>query len=476
METRSRALACQVALAVALAAGAEQSSALAQSGRCELTWVEAIEQALEANQALVAARQSLDAQHKDVAIARSKMLPAIGVGSQAQISEGPTFSSTIGLIPERTINAAATLSWTLYDHADIDALGSQKHLYESQRQSYEVNRLNTTASAAQSYLNLLLQQALVLVQELNLDLTGESLEVTSAQEAAGAVPYREVLRWESQRFADRQSIATQQGDLLASRFALNQVRNRPAEEVCTLEEVTVDEHGFLFSSEAVTDAIADESKAAIARDYLVELGLAQSPTLRGLDAQIRAEWRQMKSTRRWMIPSFTGGAGGAAFLLTAGEGADQQPAGNIFWRMGLQLDWSILDGGYYIASMNQAKAQFGSLQWQRDFKASALEQDIRGTAAKAMASFAVIALAEQRVQTAKKNYQLVNEAYLDGAAMFLELIDSQQSLLAASIAARQALYQFLSDLVTLEQSMAYYPFFEPHSDARVRELEATLRQ
>jgi outer membrane protein TolC len=449
-------------------------SAAAQDTRCELSWVEAIEQALDANQALIAARRTLEAQHKQIAIARSSMLPTIGANSQAQISEGPTFSSTAGVIPERTINATGALAWTLYDQADIDSLGSQKHVYDSQQQDFEVARINTTASAGQSYLNALLQRSLLLVQELNLQLTEQSLEVTQAQESAGAVPYREVLRWESQRFADRQSVATQQGSLLGSRFALNQIRNRLAEEVCVLQEVTVDEHGFFFASDAITEAILDASKAAIARDYLVALGLSRSPTLRSLDAQIRAEWRHMKSTRRWMIPSLTGGAGASAFLLTGGDGSDQQPAGNIFWRLGLTLDWTVIDGGYYIATMNQAKAQFGSLRWQRENQASALEQDIRSTAAVAMQSFAVIELAEQQLGAARENHTLVNEAYLDGATSFLDVVDAQQLFVSATIAARQALYQFLSDLLGLEQSIAYYPFFETDADARVRELEAKL--
>ena len=461
-------------LLLALVSSARPVSA--QSPRCELGWVEAIEQALDANQALIAARQTLEAQHKDIAIARSAMLPDLSASSTAQVSEGPTFSSTVGLIPERTINAVGAVSWTLYNHADIDSLGSQKHLYESQQPSYEGSRVKTTAAAGQSYLEVLLQQALLLVQELNLTLTEQSLELTQTQETAGAVPYREGLRWEAQRFADRQSIATQQGSLLSSRFGLNQIRNRPAEEVCALEEVTVEEHGFLFSSEVVTEAITDEAQAELTRDYLVALGLSRSPTLRNLDAQIHAEWRRKKSTRRWMIPSLTGGAGAAAFLLTGGEGADQQPAGSIFWRLGLQLDWAVLDGGYYIAKMNQAKAQFGSLQGQRESQAPALEQDIRSTAAVAMKSFAVIELAEQRLAAAKENYALVNEAYLDGATSFLDVVDAQQLLVSANLAARQAVYGFLSNLLALEQSMAYYPFFESDADTRVRELEAKLRK
>ena len=65
------------------------------SAQCgELTWIEAINQALDANQALVAARQALDAQHKDVAIARSSMLPSLGFIGYGQFSKSTTFSSS----------------------------------------------------------------------------------------------------------------------------------------------------------------------------------------------------------------------------------------------------------------------------------------------------------------------------------------------------------------------------------------------
>jgi len=453
-------------------AGSFPASVCAQCG--ELSFIEAINQALDANQALVAARQTLDAQQKDVAIARSRMLPAISVTTLGQISEGPTFSSTVGIIPEQTIQSVAGVGWTLYDQTDIDSLGAQKHLYRSQQEGYEGNRVGTIASAGQSYLSVLLQRALLFVQNANLGLTEQSLEITAAQEGVGDVPYREVLRWQAQRYSDQQKVATQEGGVLVSRFQLNQIRNRPAEETCLLQELTVAEDGFIFSSDVVAEAISDERKATLARDYLVGLGVERSPSLRVLDAQIRAQLRQTKSTRRWLIPDLSAGAGAAAFLLTAGEGSDQQPAGNIFWRVGLQLDWNVLSGGAYIAGMNQAHLELASLEWQRDNAATSLEENIRGTAAVAMASFYVIGLSSLYVAAAQQNYDLVNDAYLEGEATFLELIDSQQQLLAANVAARQALYQFLSDLLTLEQSMAYYPFFEEDADARVRELEAKL--
>ncbi|MGB9339542.1 MAG: TolC family protein, partial [Polyangiales bacterium] len=304
-----------------------------------------------------------------------------------------------------------------------------------------------------------------------------------AQESAGEVPYSNVLRMQSQLYGAEQSMVAQKSSVLQSRFQFNQVRNRPSEEVCTLEPLAVEKDGFIFASEVVGEALLDEKSAASIRDYLVDLGLARSPKLRSLEAQLMAERRRMKSGRRWLIPSLDAAAAAAVFLKTGGEGSgDSQggtagaQGGDVFWQLGLQLNWSVLDGGAYIASMNQSKLELWSLESQRNNTETALEETIRGTAAAAMVAFERIGLAVLQAQAAAENYELVNEAYLDGESTLLNLIDAQDVLISANTTARQALYEFLSDLLTLEQSIAYYPFLEADADARVRELESHLRK
>ncbi|MBW2686053.1 MAG: TolC family protein [Deltaproteobacteria bacterium] len=466
----------QTTVAGALFAGIVSLLPVSAHAQCgELTWLEAINQALDANQALVAARQTLDAQHKDIAIARATMLPGVGFGGLAQLSKDSTFSSSAGVVPERTLQVAGKITQTLYNQGDIDVLGSQKHLYLSQQESFEDTRNQTIAAAGQDYLGVLLAEALVALQQDNLGLSKQSLDLTKAQESSGQVPYRNVLRWQTQLYAAERQLVAQEGSLLASRFRFNQVRNRPGEEICKLEELTVNENGFIFASEAIAKEISDDAKAALARDYLVALGLERSVVLRSLDAEIKAEQRKMKSARRWLIPSLDAAAAAASFVKTDGAGSDEQQDGEIFWQVGLTLDWSVLDGGAYIATMNQSKAEFWSLRSQRTNAATSLEENIRSTAAAAMASFEQIGLAEKEAQASEENYKLVNEAYLQGEAALIEQIDGQQQLIQANTAARQALYQFLSDVISLEQSIAYYPFLEGDAGSRVHELEAKLQ-
>ncbi len=444
----------------------------------ELTFLEAIREALDANQALAASRQTLDAQEKEVAIARSSLLPRLTGAGKGLISSGATFSASAGIIPERTSQAIGLLEQTLYDQAAIDTLGAQKHLYDSQQNDYQGVRAQTIAAAGQDYVAVLLAEALLAVQRQNVELTKESVEITKSQEESGAVLYRDVLRWRSQLYADQQGVVTQKSNVLMSRFTLNQVRNRPAEEVCVLEDLTVDDNGFVFSSPVVLEVVSDDAKAALIRDYLVELGTERSPEIRSLDARIRSQGRTMKSARRWLIPSLDASLAGAVFLKTGGQGSggasDERSTGDSFWQAQALLSWNVFDGGYFISSMNLEKAVLYSLQSQRTDVATALEEAVRGTVAVAIASFENIALSQLQTEAATENYQLVNEAYLEGEANFLELLDSQQTLLSAEKAAKQALYGFLADLLTVEQSINYFPFMETDADTRVRELEARL--
>jgi outer membrane protein TolC len=457
-----------VALACLLSAPAQ-----AQCG--ELSWLEAINQALDANQALVSARQTLDAQQKDLAIARSSMLPDVTFGLLGQFSSDQTFSSSAGVIPEKVLKGAGQITETLYNQSYIDTLGAQKHLYKSQQETFQNTRNQTIAEAGQDYIGVLLAYALMALQQENVALSEGSLELTQAQESSGEVPYSNVLRMQSQLYGAQQQMVGQKSSLLQSRFRFNQVRNRPAEEVCALEPLTVEKDGFIFSSGVVVEALADDQQASLARDYLVALGLERSPSIRSLDAEIKAEQRTMKSARRWLIPSLDAAVGAAAFLKTDGQGSAATQDNELFWQVGLTLDWNVLDGGAFIATMNQSKAEFWSLRSQRSNTAISLEENIRGTAAAAMASFERIGLALLQAQAAEENFVLVNEAYLDGATTLLDLIDAQNQLISANTSARQALYQFLSDLLTLEQSIAYYPFLEGDAGVRVRELEGKLQ-
>ena len=153
--------------------------------------------------------------------------------------------------------------------------------------------------------------------------------------------------------------------------------------------------------------------------------------------------------------------GGVSFVKTDGAGSADTKDGELFWQVGLTLDWNVLDGGAFIASMNQSKARVleprvAAKQHGHGPRGEHPRHRGDGHGRHTSASGSRCLQAE----TADENFALVNEAYLDGESTLLDLIDAQDQLISANTSDRQALYQFLSDLLTLEQSIAYFPFLE----------------
>ena len=445
-------------------------------GQQTLGWAEAINQAMEANQSLAAARQGLAATQENLSIARADLLPTVHVPLAGSVSESATFSESAGVIPSETLMVGAAVSQMIYNERVFADRDIQKELFASQQDQFENQRLGIVATAGQAYIGVLLAEALLGVQEENLELTRQNLAIAEVREQAGAGTYQEVLRLQSQVYSNQRQLLAQQSNVLVNRFALNQVRNRPAEDAAELEQLSVERDGFVFSSEIVAAALADETKARIVRDYLVGMGLSNSPSLRSLDREIEAQTRQLTSNRRWLVPSAQFTAGADAFLLTGGQRADEVDK-KWFWKLGAALSWTPFDGAASTARVRQTSAELQSLRLQRVELQSSLEQGVRANVAVAMSSYQAIGLAQAQADTAARNFGLVRDSYLEGESSLVTLLDAQEQTLAANSSLTTALHQFLSDLLAAEQTMGFFPFLEPQDEvvAKIRDLERLLQ-
>ncbi len=445
--------------------------------RKTLGWIEAIDQALKANQSLAAAQEELQARREDISIARANFFPRIGVAGSFSESRSATFSETAGVIPSSTGMVGATLNQMIYDEKIFADYSIQKDLVASQEEQLRNTRFSIISGAGQAYIGVLLAGDLLLAQIANRDLTHQNLEMSRVREEVGATSLQEVLRWESQLYSNEQSVPEQGSSVLASRLALNQVRDRPAEELKTLEKLTVPGNGFIFSSDIVADSLSTADKARRLRDYLVELALKDSPLISSLDREIAAQQRQLDSNRRWLIPDFAFNAGADAFLYATGAKGHRQEIDKGAWKFGVSLNWPVFNGGANLAEVHQSNAELRALQSQRKELVSSLEEAVRTQAALAIADFQKIGFARAQVDAAERNYVLVYDSFLVGEISLLDLLDAQTEKLAANTSQIVALYTFLADLLGLEQAMGYFPFLEPQNqvDEAIRELERRLQ-
>ncbi len=440
-----------------------------------MTIEEAVNRALEENPNLASAKANLEAARYNIAIARANYLPGLNILGSLSQSNTSTFTEA-GFVPASSAVVGASLSQMVFNEKYLANFKIQKYLFASQEEQLRNTRYSTISAAGIAYINLLFSLDLLDVQQQNLLVTVKNMEAASDRYEVGSTNRQEVLRWETQWYADKQSVESQKAAVIISRGSLNQLLNMPLETIENIEKLTLEKNGFIFASDIVASTVHDEGKALIIRDFLVELGLANSPILASIDQQLQAQGRQLKANKRWAIPNFNFSAGAdAKFDLDKGNtDGDIEDLG--YWKVGLTMFYPIIDGGANINKVKQSSLQMSALELQKNDIKTSIEQSIRASMAVVISDFSNIGFSEKQRNTAQTNYELVLDAYYTGESTLLDLLDAQNQKLVADISYRVALYTFFEDLLAVEQLIGYFPFMEPEENVQaiINELERRL--
>ncbi len=431
----------------------------------ELSLPEAVRQALDSNLDLASERRSLAADREDIAIARSKLLPQIGVGARVQHLNDDRADDHRGATSQDSAAIKAGINQVLYDEGAWAGYDIQKHVYAAQERQFEGFRLGVILDAASAFLAADQALAVLDVQERNRELTRRNLEISQQRVHAGWSGEREVLRWQSQLAANARTVSSARATALVSRFELNRVRSRPPEEAVSLEEVSAAEYGFVYARKAIQTAIADPAGDERLRNALVRVGLERSPTLEALDEAIAAGERRLTASRRaFWVPSLSFDAD-IDHLASRSSGSDVE---DTEWTVGASLAFPLVQGGAKFAVHRQTREALAGLRLDRRSEAQALEEAIRTAFAQASSSYAELGFAREQLSTARRYFDITNESYKAGVATVLDLLDGQSQLLNAQLSVTSALYGFLGDLISAERQLAFFPFLEP--EAEVEEL------
>lgn len=441
----------------------------------KMTLEEAVMRVLKENPNLASAEANLEAARYNIAIARANYLPGLNILGSLSQSNTSTFTES-GFVPASSAVIGASLSQMVFNEKYLANFKIQKYLYASQEEQLRNTRYSTISAAGIAYINLLFSMDLLEVQQQNLLVTDKNMQSATDRYEVGSTNRQEVLRWETQWYADKQTVESQKAAVIISRGSLNQLLNVPLETDENIEELTLEKNGFIFSSDIVASTANDEGKALIIRDFLVELGLANSPVLASIEQQLHAQDRQVKANKRWAIPNFNFSAGAdAKFDLDKGntEG-DIEDLG--YWKVGLTMYYPLIDGGANINKVKQSSLQMSALELQKNDIANSIEQSIRASMAVVISDFSNIGFSEKQMNTAQTNYELVLDAYYTGETTLLDLLDAQNQKLVADISYRVALYTFFEDLLAVEQLIGYFPFLEPEENVQaiIQELERRL--
>jgi outer membrane protein len=139
--------------------------------------------------------------------------------------------------------------------------------------------------------------------------------------------------------------------------------------------------------------------------------------------------------------------------------------------VGANLRIPILEGGGRLATISQSRFVLDQLKAQRDSVRQNVEQSVRDSLHALQASVPSIRLAQEGAEAARRTYSLVSKNYARGTRSVVDLLDAQNTSLQADLAAANAVYAAMTDLMNLQRSVGSFNYL-----AETEKLDDTLRR
>lgn len=426
-----------------------------------LTIEKTIEEANLVNLDLAAADRALAAGEESVVEARSTLLPQIGLGAQGVVIDQDRAEASLGIIPERSISGEATLTQSIYIDEAWAGYDVQRYLQDSRVEGREALRLDITREAVNIYLEVLRARTRESIQKDNLRLTRANLERARVRVSVGAAGPEEVYRWETEIAGRRRMVLAAESRTLDVMNSLNRILNRPLREPFSVQDVDKDDPVFGAIDKRFVHYINNQRDLNLLKDFLVAEGLRLSPELGAIDAQIAAQGRNYTSTKRtqW-LPDFLLKADVKETFSKGGAGSDTiVTTDDTRWSVGAFATYPLYRGGQVTATKRKNLDQLNQLEIERKAAAERIEKRILFAVNLIRTSYPSIQLTKQAAEAANSNLELVTNSYEQGIKSIIDLIDAQNSALAADLSAASALYDFLRDLADLQRAIGEFSLY-----------------
>ncbi|RKZ16825.1 hypothetical protein DRQ53_05230 [bacterium] len=437
----------------------------------------AMDEAQLNNQDIAATERVVLAGSEEVGISSSVLLPQLNGGLSGTLIDEDV-AAYLGTLSESTFGGHVGLTQIIWSDQAWANYSIAKDIQTAREHELSRVRLNVGLQAATAYLDVLRANTLLDVLRQNLTFSRANLDRAQVRVDAGDANRSELYRWESKIAGEKTTVIEAMSRLKSSGFELNRVLSRPLEDVIDIADATLDDQFTLLADPRVERFTDNPAGLRILRDFLTDKGLASAPELLQFDASIKAQNRAHTAATRSFWSPTVGLSGSLDHAFSrGGVGSDMSAPGlpnDTSWNLSVFLTLPIFEGGSRFAESGRTSQEILRLERDRYATAERIEREVRSAVFQAASSNMAIDLSRRSAEAARLNLEIVADNYSLGRALLVDLIDAQSNALNADLAAADAVYAFLLDLMRVERAVGQFTFFV-EADERtiwVDELEA----
>ena len=439
-----------------------------EEGAPPLDIKKAVEEAVKANLRLRSALINVQAGEEKVKEALADLLPRIDLSTGAAAIDDDRAKAAAGAAPERSWIGSAGGSILLYSDSKWASFTAQKHLQEARRMREERVRLDVTYDAAVAYLKVLRAKTIERIYKDNLALTKANLQRARIKVSTGAAGPDEVYRWEAKFANDRREVLYRESATLDAMEALNRILHRPLDQPFQPREARLRDPLFILGDDFYCRLMENPLLLQRFKRFAAKEALSHRPELKAMEAAIRAKERlRVAAKRELWLPDFSVEWNVDRYFMQDGEGERRHsPMDDTDWTVGVYARIPLFEGGKRVAKARRLAQEVSKLETDRGSLEELVTQQVLAAINRTRASYPSIRLTRQAETAAKKNLDLVTDAYIQGLKTIIDLLDAQNQYLNAELDSANAVYDFLIDLMGVQRAMGEFFIFLPNEGRR----------
>lgn len=420
----------------------------------------------------------------------------------------PTFSTTIGyqqysgeyadsaklIYPQSTGVFQMGLDQPVYSPLLVTNILLKHKQKDFSKAEKLLTEQNMGINAALLYLDTLILENSIKIQEEYVKESRENLAIAKVREKLGVCGREETMRWASQLRINEQNLIDMNSSYKNIKIMIAKILAEPQNKDFTLAPVKADDPSFYTRDLYVLDYVRTPQALEKFTQLLVQEAYDVSPELAKLKAAM-----SMKNIEKGMyiqkffLPDaklslqyqslfgrhYTGDV--KVPLWTPATGLIYNSMGHsdpTYGYLGIFAQWKPIEGGTKFAEIARVGNEKKQLIAMNEGAKLTIEEHIRTVVNEALSCYFSIEKEYKAMYAAQENYLTVKKAYLKGTAPITQVTDAQEIYLSSKQKAINAQYEFFKRLVWVQRSLCAVNWSEasPRAKAWVEKIKQELKR
>lgn len=432
-----------VAMPLTVSAQTDAQAPASSNAAChlpeQLTLEDALQLALQHNQTLMIARERVREQQGVVVEVRSARRPNLDLSAGYSVVDRDLMASAPGFSQNNeSWDAGIQISYAIYTGGAVSSnLQAQRLLERAAEATVRSTVEDVLLQVKQSYYDALLALERIAVREEAVTLFEEQLRTANARYESGAGAQFDVLRASVSLANAKPPLARARNDY---RLAVDQLRQAIGLPLNSEDAMGGPELVSPWNLNAVgIDLAAALRRAENQRADLSRLSLQAEAAAEAVDAA--------KAGRRPTLNAFAG------YGVQNDSFSNDLDRVNDGWRLGIQGNWSLYDGGSTAGQLIQARARQRQIAQQFEAQDLAIKVQVRDAFSRLTEAAEILETSELVIDQAQEALRLANERFRAGVATQLDVLESQLDLTEARLEHAQASHDYSLALARLAWAM-----------------------